>query len=836
MTTPDFLARPTGSGGSASLRRHLETTQAYAAELTTDDSELQEVAKTAAYLHDFGKVTEWFQSYIRKVDRAGPDERVQLTREQQRRKQHARISAYATEYALMKNDIEAGWRVPAFVAVAKHHQPLPDTRAEIRRTTNLNRRQNQDRFQLVQKQLKNIHETAPDVADELLANATDGDGSLVDFIEYIVSQQPHETLSAFDVNDGAYDDIIHLFGILVSADKLASAGLDVIEAPGHSPKLINEYIQELPTADSRIQKRLNQFRETARLSVLDNLSAFEESDSSLATITLPTGFGKTLTGLHAALQLSEGSGRVVYALPYTSILDQVDEIVRELLDATPNSPEYTLHHHLSETRTLPPETRVDTDAAELLAQTWRAPLVLTTFVQLFESLAGPTNKQSIKIPALENTTILLDEPQALPKRWWRFIAWTVDMLVREFDATIILMTATQPRLLNELPYATEPYELVEEPNQYFEFLGDHPRIQYQLDSSVIDYLDQPRSAAPKPIEDAVSQLVDTDAGSILSVGNTVASVDEQGQQLLAQLENAVSLNGLLADLYEDFPSAEALSDQLGVRLHSRATAHDGPAVGILTSRLRPIDRTILLKTIRELLDSDTRLYVASTQLIEAGVDVSFERAYRDLAPLPSLIQTAGRCNREFGGETAEVVIWRLASPEYEIATGDIVYRDGYDLLDPTRQALDDIHADGRITEQTMAQDGGERYFQLLHSETKPGDRELVADAEAAKFASLREESLIPDEREQVDIVVGMTENERNLFDAHERLVAEGRYRRLRGLRNALQQRQVSVPCNEATIEATGAVPLSGQSHLYYVDARGDESIYQLRRGGRLSIE
>lgn len=836
MTTPEFLARPTDSGGSASLQRHLETTRAYAVELTTNNSELQEVAEVAAYLHDFGKLTEWFQSYIRKVDQAKPNERVELTREKQRRKQHARISAYAVEYALMKNGIEAGRRVSAFIAVAKHHQPLPDTRAEIRETTNLNRRPNQNRFQLVQKQLQNIYETASDAADELLANATDGDGSLVDFAEYLASQQPHETLSAFDVENGTYDDIIHLFGVLVSADKLASAGLDVIDPPGHSPSVVKEYIQQLPTADSQLQKRLNQFRETARCSVLDNLSAFEESDSSLATITLPTGFGKTLTGLHAALHLAERSGRVIYALPYTSILDQVDGIVRELLNTTPNSPAYTLHHHLSETRTLPPEARVDTDAAELLAQTWQAPLVLTTFVQLFESLAGPNNKQSIKIPALENATILLDEPQALPKRWWRFIAWAVDMLVREFDATIVLMTATQPRLLEELPHATDPYELVENPNQYFEFLGDHPRIRYRLDSSVINYLNGPRSATPKPIKNAVSRLVNINATSILSVGNTVASVDEQGQQLLAQLENAVSLNGLLADLYKHFPSAEALSDQLSTKLSSRAAAHNGPVVGILTSRLRPIDRTVLLDTIRELLDSDTCLYVVSTQLIEAGVDVSFERAYRDLAPLPSLIQTAGRCNREFGDETSKVVIWRLASPEYEIATGDIIYRDSYDLLEPTRQTLNDIHTDGQVSEQAMAQDGGELYFQLLHSETKPGDRELVTDAEAAKFASLRRESLIPDEREQVDVIIGMTENERNLLDAYERLIAEGKYRRLRSLRNAMQQRQVSVPRDEATIEATDAVPLSGQSHLYYVDARGDEPIYRLQRGGRLSIK
>lgn len=827
MSYPEFLARPIALGGTASLQAHLEETRQLAAELSPEDSQLQQVACVAAALHDFGKLTEWFQSYIQAVDAGdSPD----LSREQRRQKQHARISAYAVEYTLYKCDIEEPWRTYAFLAVAKHHQSLPNTEDSIQRSTNLKRQKNQQRFELVQEQLENIYQTANSEADTLLREASGGEGSLDDFVNYVLNRRTHDTLSDFDVEQTTYEELLHLWGILIAADKLAAAGLNIHSEPPHSPELIDAHIASFPAAETEAEQRLNSRREQARQGVTRRLDDFQRAETNLATITLPTGFGKTLTGVQVATTLADETNRVIYSFPYTSILDQTDEVLQDALNVAPASPDYTVHHHLAETRTLPEGTQVDTDAAELLAETWQAPLVLTTFVQLFESLAGPTNSQGVKLPSLENAVVLLDEPQALPERWWRFIAWTIDLLTREFNATVVLMTATQPRLLEYLPHTDDPFELVPNYHQYFDFLSESPRVQYRLDDSVQSYLAAPRSASPRPVNDAVTEVLTAEETQVLSVGNTVASVAEFGEQLDQRLSNALSLNRQLAAAYQEINSAEAFQSRLVDWLVATATENQGPVVATLTARLRPLDRRIILAVIRRLLESDTPLYVASTQLIEAGVDISFGRVYRDLAPLPSLIQTAGRCNREFGGDVADVVVWRLRSPEHGIATSDIIYRDGYDLLGPTRETLQSHMEGGIIAERQMAVDASEEYFRRLHTDVKPGDRELVTDGERARFAALGEESLIPEQYPQVELYIAVTENERRLFEAYCEFAEMGQYRRLRNLRRVMQQRQVSVPANTTVVESSAARPFPDSEHTYYLDGR-ELSEYPLDRGG-----
>lgn len=832
MTGPEYWARPKSADGSTSLLLHLGETRETILELANSGESLSEVASVAAYLHDFAKLTTWFQSYIRKVSANDTSNYVSLTREEERQKQHARLSAYAVEYALHKRDVPSDWRVYAFIAVVKHHQSLPDTDGSISRTINTEREQNGKRFSLIQKQLINIYENANSTADSLLKEATDGAGSLDDFVAYVNNRRTHQTLSEFDASEKTYSDLLHLWGLLITADKLASAALEPTLDSQLSPDAIDDYIEQLPSPSDSLHRQLNERREAARQNALANIPEFQQANTNIGTITLPTGFGKTLTGIQTALSLADATSRVIYALPYTSIIDQVDDVIRTVFGVSPTDTEYTIHHHLAETRTIPPDTQVDTDASELLAQTWQSSLVLTTFVQLFESLAGPTNRQSVKIPALENAVIVLDEPQALPKKWWHFVTWSIDFLVDEFNATVIFMTATQPQLPRQLPYADEPYQLVDNPETQFEFLSDNPRVEYSLDESLLQYIESPRKATPLALNAATSRLAKDEATSVLTVGNTTNNVAEIGNRLLEYLDNAASLNTLLETLYQDEVSAEANTDDLVQQLTAAAQSSSGPIVSTLTSRLRPLDRLILLKTIRRLLESETPLYVASTQLIEAGVDVSFDRLYRDIAPLPSLIQAAGRCNREFGGETAEVTIWRLESSEFEITPSELIYDDRYDLLKPTTETLDNIQSNGLITESVMAQDGATQYFEKVHTETKPGDRTLVRDGQQAKFGSLRRESMIPDNHEQIDIYIAMTENEMQLIEAYQSLLNTGHYDRLRNLRDVLGQRRVSVPDRDEYTGEPNIRQLSEEENIYYLDMTTSKGAYRIQGGGQ----
>ena len=175
-------------------------------------------------------------------------------------------------------------------------------------------------------------------------------------------------------------------------------------------------------------------------------------------------------------------------------------------------------------------------------------------------------------------------------------------------------------------------------------------------------------------------------------------------------------------------------------------------VATLTTRLRPVDRSRLIDVLNHILDPETTtpvdgtpLITVSTQLIEAGVDVSFDRLYRDYAPVPSIVQAAGRCNREFGGDAASVTIWRLDSPaESYYVPSELIYGDR-SLLHPTQQALSRVATrDHSVPEVEMITTGVETYYEALHGKRKTGDRRdrLVAAFDGAKGEQLRNASLV----------------------------------------------------------------------------------------------
>jgi len=141
------------------------------------------------------------------------------------------------------------------------------------------------------------------------------------------------------------------------------------------------------------------------------------------------------------------------------IIEQTRELFEdpELWGADPEKSALTVHHYLSETVVHHDDYDAgdtaatdDEETASMLGEAWRDGTVLTTFVQLFESLAGPTNRQGLKLPSLESSIIILDEPQALPKDWWGAIQRLLDIVTDEYGARVIaMMTATQPTLVRD---------------------------------------------------------------------------------------------------------------------------------------------------------------------------------------------------------------------------------------------------------------------------------------------------------------------------------------------------------------------------------------------------
>lgn len=338
-----------------------------------------------------------------------------------------------------------------------------------------------------------------------------------------------------------------------------------------------------------------------------------ERPPGLFTLTAPTGSGKTLSSLAFALrhivhhnsQVDENDPRrfrrVIVVIPFTSIIEQTARAYREELFEREFGPDYVLEHHSA---VAPRERKEDQgrDAederlrrARLAQENWASPLVVTTNVQFFQSLFSNRPSDCRKLHNIGRSVILFDEVQTLPTRLVPSLLSGVSLLVRDYGVTAVFLTATQPAFATAgkaLPYDWRPTEISSNPGAMAETLR-RTRIE----------LPEPRAEVSWP--DLAARL--TAVPQSLCVVNTT----KDARELFRLVQTA-----------------------------------DPQAAFHLSARMCPAHRQEKLQAIRTQLAAGRACRLVSTQLIEAGVDVDFPVAWRALGPLDSIIQTAGRCNRE----------------------------------------------------------------------------------------------------------------------------------------------------------------------------------------------
>lgn len=818
-----FISHPHyyDEGEHLGLLDHLQTVRNRTLDLTTWTPIEQRWVGALAILHDFGKTTPQCQAALhpdRKYD--GPEIETY----------HARIGAFATYHVLRVLDAPPAVALGGFLTIARHHGVIPDaapyTYGVV--TTETGDPENLDDdtpfdTSWVGAQVEAIseNEEARAVADDLLNRASDGQTNWNDFqtaftggdLSTALTEQSTE-YRAFQtrVAHGAvapdtYEFTLKAYSALTLADTTHAADIDreKLDAEHLDRGALDTHVTHLQTDSDNtgLTAKLNREREVARQEVLGQVDALcAPNTPDVGLLTLPTGLGKTITGTSLAmaardrLETDDGKPRIIYALPFTAIIEQTRELFvdDEVWQADPTGYAFTTHHYLSETLTfhdtegdgVGPVLDVDIpDYAGYLGEAWRSGLTLTTFVQLFESLAGPTKARAAKLPALTNSVIVLDEPQALPKAWWPLIKRLFTILTEEFDATVICMTATQPTALYE-DVETQALLDTDSVTGYYETAR---RVTYDIDDSVWKYS---REGVPSPVtySRAGDRIVTATTrgcretqlpkSSTLAVCNTIRSASELTDHVISAAQatdqSTARIGALLDAELRAQPTAsdDALTEAVLARL-----ANEDPdlIVGTFSSRLRPIDRSRLLAIAERLVRTDQPFVFVSTQAIEAGVDISFARLFRDLAPLDSVVQAAGRCNRSFewGEGGGDVTLWHLAPPP---ETGETPARLIYDsptghlfaAADALREAC---VGTANVPDATLAVDAVEAYYRKLADLLpSPDEDELVECLDTCRGDALRAASLIED-YDTVDVVVPVTASERQSVDEMEAAFCDG---------------------------------------------------------------
>lgn len=351
-----------------------------------------------------------------------------------------------------------------------------------------------------------------------------------------------------------------------------------------------------------------------RQKILNSCIEKASAPRGIFSLTVPTGGGKTVASMAFALNhaVANSMKRIIYVIPYTSIIEQNAKVFRDILGQ-----ENVVEHHSQVSHELSEDADELEYRSALATENWDAPVIVTTAVQFFESLYANRSSKCRKLHNIANSVIIFDEAQMIPSNNLRPCVAAIAELVRAYNATAVLCTATQPAI-------------------------DEMLLEYSKKESVVELCPDVDGMFEK------FRRTSFEKEGRLTTDELVSRLESQQQVLCI-----VNTRKFAQEVYEALPSEG--------RFH-------------LSTLMCPVHRKQKLDEIRERLKSGKTCRVVSTSLIEAGVDVDFPRVFREMAGLDSILQAAGRCNRE-GKRSAESSIVTVFESENKVNKLIAVNRD-----------------------------------------------------------------------------------------------------------------------------------------------------------------
>lgn len=716
---------------------------------------LKDISYLIGVSHDFGKATTYFQEYLKEKN-----ESKKMEMKNKAEVYHSFVSALfayyvVREYLLTKNLLTKKYYkylpILGFLVVKRHHGNLDDALDEVILDSKddkiLEKQVNAIDFKIINNIFNRLFSKINFkfdynfFRDNIINTKPIYIYNEIDRYEknYIrdLSREEKNLIANLNEEDTLFYYFITLllYSLLLDADKTDAANLQEIKRIKIDKDIVDNYKLHLFKDINKKKKEINKIRNEIYNETINSLDRLNLEKDKILSLNVPTGTGKTLTSLSIALKLKakieqekKYKPRIIYSLPYLSIIDQNFAIFEDvfkfsLKGKTPNSNLLLKHHHLSdvnyttsnigkeEFENLSPK---DIGKDLLLIEGWNSEVIVTTFFQFFYSLISNRNKSIRKFHNIVNSIVILDEIQAIPHCYWLLLNKTIHFLAEKFNIYFILVTATQPLLFNEKEKEIKP--LIKDKEKYFKALN-RVELKYNSESLCLNDFQ----------EILEEDLCNNPNKNFLIVLNTINSSLEI-YNFICQLE---------------------LEDT---------------EIYYLSTNIIPKERLRRIKKSRE--KSKKQKIIISTQLIEAGVDLDVDIVYRDFAPLDSINQVAGRCNRNFSQNKGLIKIFILKEEEKKKE----YYRYIYDsfIISKTKDVLKEA-SKKQIEEKSFLSLNNSYFDRVNQGKADDEAKEILEEVKKLNFGELNKFKLIQDTYKKIDIFVETDEKGGEIYQKYKDL-------------------------------------------------------------------